>query len=403
MAIYHLSVKPVQRSRGQSATASAAYRAGDRIRCEREGRNHDYSRKNGVDHCEIVGWSGDRSALWNAAEQAERRKDATVAREYEVALPVELNREQQIELTRNFAKELNERHNVAVDIAIHNSESENPHAHILTTTRPVNNEDGLSSEKATIEWSDKKRKQHGLPTRKAELERMRASWSEHTNNALQAADIDERVDHRSFKDRNIERTPTIKEGPVAAAMRRRGKQSNRSELRAQSEQVQRIEVERDKLLQESTQPAPQPQPASIGQALGSRLRQLNRDTLEQHQPTPQRRERMSKSKFEEFCERYNLDQNSVEAEAEFIESRRQLERLTRAADANESLEREQPQINRDALNRFVDDQKQTQRLTQNNDSKLNRDALNRFVQQPEQQQPERGNDSDDDTGPRPAG
>ena len=387
MAIYHLSVKPVQRSRGRSSTAAAAYRSASKISDQREGRKHDYSRKQNVDHCEIVGWSGSREELWNAAEQAERRKDATTAREYEVALPIELTKEQQIELTRNFAKELNERYGVAADIAIHNTDSENPHAHIMTTTRPVLNGD-LSSEKASIEWSDKKRKQHNLSTRKEELERTRASLAEHTNNALQAADIDERVDHRSFKDRNIERTPTIKEGPTAAAMRKKGKQSNRSELRAQSEQVQRIEVERDKLLQESTQPAPAPQPAPQP---GSRLRkprQLNRDALEQHQPTPQpqarRKERMSKSKFEEFCERYDLDQNSVEAEAEWIESRRQLERLNAAADANEPLQREQP-AHQPTIGQAL----------------LSRDALNRFVQQPEQQQNEQQQKQEEDRGPSP--
>ena len=141
------------------------------------------------------------------------------------------------------------------------------------------------------------------------------------------------------------------------------------------------------------------------------------------------------SDFQQFCERYELDQNSVKAEAEWLESRRQLERLTRAADANESLEREQPaalqqqrytnntfaqainhmqtrssaqtneqqSINEDALRRFVDidDQKQTKRVTQNDDSdsKLNRNALNRFVQQNDQQQNEQ--QKQEDTGPSP--
>ncbi len=107
--MFHLSVKPISRASGRSATAAAAYRAGAEIEDLRTGETHDYSRKRDVVHSEILvppgspAWAEDRSALWNAAEAAEKRKDARVARDYEVAIPKELTREQGIELVRDFA------------------------------------------------------------------------------------------------------------------------------------------------------------------------------------------------------------------------------------------------------------------------------------------------------------
>ncbi|WP_350562900.1 MobA/MobL family protein, partial [Psychrobacter sp. CAL346-MNA-CIBAN-0220] len=93
MAIYHLSVKTFSRSKGQSATAAIAYRAGEKIKCEHEGRTHDYTKKNDVLHSEIFlpanapSWATDRQQLWNEVEKAEKRKNSTIAREFEVALP----------------------------------------------------------------------------------------------------------------------------------------------------------------------------------------------------------------------------------------------------------------------------------------------------------------------------
>ena len=163
MAIYHASMKPVSRSSGRSAVASAAYRAGERLTNERDGITHDFSRKQGVEHAEIVlpegsdaDWARDRSALWNAAEAAENRKDARVAREFEIALPHELSAEQRLELTRDIAQELANRYGGAVDFAIHQphdaSDVRNHHAHLLMTTRRVEAE-GLG-DKTYIEWKN---------------------------------------------------------------------------------------------------------------------------------------------------------------------------------------------------------------------------------------------------------
>ncbi|NYZ70462.1 MobA/MobL family protein, partial [Endozoicomonas sp. SM1973] len=176
MPIYHCSVKPVQRSKGRSATAAAAYRAGERIHDERSGITHDYRRKSGVEHREMIGWTKSRAELWNAAEQAEKRKDATTAREYEVALPNELDEQQRAELAREFGHYLHNRYNVAVDICIHNDrDNNNPHAHILTTTREVENGNALGN-KSSREWNGKKRSEAGLPNRKQDLDIIREAW-----------------------------------------------------------------------------------------------------------------------------------------------------------------------------------------------------------------------------------
>jgi len=110
MAIYHCSTKPLSRSSGRSSVAAAAYRSGDCLLDERQGLEHDYTRRSGVMHSELVlpddAGEWDRSELWNAAEEAEKRKDGRTAREWEVALPDELNAEERRELAVSFAGDL---------------------------------------------------------------------------------------------------------------------------------------------------------------------------------------------------------------------------------------------------------------------------------------------------------
>jgi len=227
--MYHQSVKVVQRSKGRSSTAAAAYRSGERIADERTGLVHDFTRRSGVDHKMLFGWEGERADLWNRAEAAERRKDATTAREYEVALPAELTRPQMIELVSTYCWWLRERHGVAIDVGMHDLDSHNPHAHILTTTRPVHDGD-FSTVKAEVEWSDKKRKQHGLPPRKTELEAAREMWGEFANRQLELAGSKTRIDHRSLAEQGIDRPAQIHLGSAAAAMERKGVQTERGDL-----------------------------------------------------------------------------------------------------------------------------------------------------------------------------
>lgn len=234
MAIYHLSVKPVSRGVGRSATAAAAYRAAERIEDLTSGEVFDYTRKGGVEHTEIVlptavakrdiNWARDRQQLWNAAEAAEKRKDARVAREYEVALPHELTRAQRQVLVRAFGQELANRYGVAVDFAIHAphraGDDRNHHAHILTTTRTVT-ATGLGA-KTEIELGDRDRARLGLGPGKDEITAIRERWATLSNEALQAAHHDARVDHRSLEAQGIEREPTVHLGPAVSGMQRRG-------------------------------------------------------------------------------------------------------------------------------------------------------------------------------------
>lgn len=146
MAIFHLDIKTLSRSQGRSATAAAAYRSATRIVDERTGEVHDYSRRKGVVIAGVFlpkdapAWATDSAALWNAAEKAEKRKDATVAREIIVALPAELAHDEfaQWRLVKKFTEELVSQHGFAAEVAIHSAgkgDERNWHAHILLSTR----------------------------------------------------------------------------------------------------------------------------------------------------------------------------------------------------------------------------------------------------------------------------
>lgn len=237
MASYHLSVKTIKRSAGRSATAAAAYRSASVIACDREGREHDYTAKRGVEACFILApddapsWVQDRAALWNAAEARETRSNSVTAREWELALPSELSDAARIDIARAFAQALVERYGVAADVAIHaphcEGDQRNHHAHILTTTR-VLSADGLTDKTRTLDAAS---------TGGPEIEAMRGYWAELQNHALELAGQEERVDHRSLevqreealslgdtlKAEELDREPELKLGPAANAIERRAK------------------------------------------------------------------------------------------------------------------------------------------------------------------------------------
>jgi hypothetical protein len=234
MAVYHMSTKPVPRSAGRSAPASAAYRSGDRIEEYSTGKVWDYTRKQGVEHTEIVlpteaarrdiNWARDREQLWNAAEAFEKRKDSRVAREWEIALPHELSKTQRVDLAREFAGEIANRYGCAVDVAIHRphrlGDDRNHHAHLFATTRTVEAV-GLGR-KTDIELGDRDRGKKGLGTGADEIKFMRARWETLINQRLKELGIEARVDHRSLKAQGIEREPTVHLGPSVIGMERRG-------------------------------------------------------------------------------------------------------------------------------------------------------------------------------------
>ena len=237
MASYHLSVKTIKRSAGRSVTAAAAYRAGERLECQREGRVHDYTRKQGIEETFILApehapaWAQDRSALWNAAEASETRKNSVTGREWELALPSEIGAGARSAIVRDFARELVGRYGVAVDVAIHaphrEGDQRNHHAHVLTTTRQLEPE-GFTAKTRVLD---------SAKTGGVEIAQMRGVWAELQNRALERAGEKERVDHRSLEAQRetarvrgdelssmeLDRDPELKLGPAANSMERREK------------------------------------------------------------------------------------------------------------------------------------------------------------------------------------
>lgn len=228
MAIYHFSAKVVSRKAGQSAVAKAAYNARDKLTDERTGDLKDYSRKGGLLFSGIYApkdapdWARDRGQLWNHAEEAEKRKDATLAREYQIALPHELTDEQRRYLVQDFVKENFTRKGYAADVNIHAPDREgdnrNYHAHILVTDRRLESE-GFAA--------DKKERKQKSPDRKADLEALRESWERLGNRHLERHGHAPSLDHRTLAAQGIEREPTQHLGPNVTAMQRRGKESDR--------------------------------------------------------------------------------------------------------------------------------------------------------------------------------
>lgn len=232
MAIYHCTTKTVNRSSGRTAVASMAYRAGEKLKDERTGLTHDFTRKEGVVYTEILSNLGtelDRSKVWNLAEKSENRKDARTAREWVIALPDELDEEQRKELAKEFAQSLVDRYGVIADLAIHapshNGSDKNHHAHILLTTRKAELDQDhnlVLKDKADIELSNAKRKSLGMGTSQEEIKQIRATWANLANHALEYAGYQERIDHRSYADQGNQLQATIHEGSKVTQMRRKG-------------------------------------------------------------------------------------------------------------------------------------------------------------------------------------
>lgn len=239
MAIFIASTKSISRGKGQSAVASASYRAGVELEDKRYGKTHDYSKKHGVMSADIIlptalaatGADIDRSDLWNKAEFAEKRKDARVAREWLVNLPYELSAEDRKELAHSFAQTLADRYGTIADCAIHEptqkeidrgADPRNYHAHIMFTTRTAeldeNNEITLT-DKATIELSDKKRRSLSMERVSHEIKDVRQLWEQIANEKL--AEHDHKlIDSRSYAAQGIDIEPQLKMGSVATKLER---------------------------------------------------------------------------------------------------------------------------------------------------------------------------------------
>ena len=203
MACYHLTSKIIGRSAGRSAVAAAAYRSRDKLYDQRQGMEFDYSRKHDLVHAEILlpnlapdRWK-DRELLWNEVEMAEKQKNSQLAREIELALPIELNLNQRIELVREYCRTQFVEKGMVADICMHQSDT-NPHVHIMLTMREVLPEGFGKKQRA---WNDR-----------SNLHIWREQWAEIQNRHLLVAGYDIQVDHRSFEARGIDLEPQIKIG-----------------------------------------------------------------------------------------------------------------------------------------------------------------------------------------------
>ena len=298
MAIYHLEAKVISRGTGRSACAASAYMSCSAIYNEYDGIQHDYTRKQGLvwEHvflpdCAPAEWQ-DRAKLWNTVEEAEKTKDSRLAREFVVALPIELGKDEWVDLLSKFVLEQFVAEGMCADVAIHDTDGHNPHAHIMLTVRPLN-ENGTWQHKTEKEylcvkdgeergftaaeykeaqkngWEKQyqykvgKKKEYIVPSvaEDQELERVskypkstkygrqnpiserwnseeqliawRAAWADAVNLCLEQKGLDERIDHRSFADQGKDEQPTVHEGVAARAMEKKGIISDRCELNRQ--------------------------------------------------------------------------------------------------------------------------------------------------------------------------
>ena len=260
IAIYHCSIKIVSRGKGKSAVAAAAYRSGEKLTNEWDGLTHDYTKKGGVVHSEILLPAhappafSDRSTLWNSVELSEKSNNAQLAREVEIALPVELSREEQTRLVREYCSSQFVSKGMIADFNLHDTGGGNPHAHILLTMRPLD-EKGAWLPKSKKEYVlDENGERIRLPsgrykTRKVDLvdwnnrenaEVWRRAWADLANEYLEKNNRPERIDHRSYERQGIDQIPTVHVGVSATQMEKKGIVTERGELNRNIKAANRI-------------------------------------------------------------------------------------------------------------------------------------------------------------------
>ena len=260
IAIYHCSIKIVSRGKGKSAVAAAAYRSGEKLTNEWDGLTHDYTKKGGVVHSEILLPAhappafSDRSTLWNSVELSEKSNNAQLAREVEIALPVELSGEEQTRLVREYCSSQFVSKGMIADVNLHDTGGGNPHAHILLTMRPLD-EKGAWFPKSKKEYVlDENGERIRLPsgrykTRKVDLvdwnnrenaEVWRRAWADLANEFLAQNNRPERIDHRSYERQGIDQIPTVHVGVSATQMEKKGIVTERGELNRNIKAANRI-------------------------------------------------------------------------------------------------------------------------------------------------------------------
>jgi ATP-dependent exoDNAse (exonuclease V) alpha subunit len=238
MGMFHVTVKTIGRNQGASAVGAAAYRSGEKLNDEYYGKTHDYTRKHGIAHTEIFlppnapSAFGDRETLWNAVEKAEGRRDARLAREVEIALPIELPFTEQIELVREYVMVNFVAQGMCADVAIHDKRDGNPHVHILLTTRAVNWE-GFSKMK-NRDWD-----------KRTNVTQWREHWARVQNREFEKRNLTVRVSHESYIKQGIDREPTKHLGRRVMSLERRGIQTDRGNENRAIEARNREREQRD--------------------------------------------------------------------------------------------------------------------------------------------------------------
>ena len=231
MAIFHLNESNISRSDGRSAVACAAYRACEKLEDQTYGKTQDYTRKKGLEYKSIYAPEHtnekllDRQTLWNEVEKKEfnangsMKENARLAKEYTCALPHELTDQERIKIVDDFCRDFVKKHNVIVDACIHaphdrddETDNKNYHVHIMFTTRVVNEKGEFGKKQRTFNDDGPK-----------VLKDSRATFANVVNTALENAGLDERIDHRSYKDQGLDfLEPTKHEGHEVTALRRNG-------------------------------------------------------------------------------------------------------------------------------------------------------------------------------------
>ena len=298
MAIYHLEAKIISRGAGRSACAASAYLSCSQILNDYDGIQHDYTRKSGLVWQQVFlpefapqEWS-DRAVLWNAVEAAEKTKDSRLAREFVVALPIELEKDQWIALLTEYIRTNFVAEGMCADVAIHDTDGHNPHAHIMLTVRPLDEqgkwqyktekeylcvrdgeERGFTAAEFKAAQADGWEKQYPYKVGRkkvymapsaaeaqglvraskhpkstkygrqnpiaerwnsdGQIVAWRKAWADTTNAHLERVGVDARIDHRSHAERGLDEQPTIHEGVTARAMEKKGIISERCEINRQ--------------------------------------------------------------------------------------------------------------------------------------------------------------------------
>jgi hypothetical protein len=231
MAIFHMSFSNISAGKGRSAIASAAYRSGEKLFDDKEGRRYFYDRsvipesfiltpKNAPE------WASDREKLWNEVEKNDRKSNSRYAKEFNVALPVELSESEQKELLTKYVQENFVDQGMVADVAIHRDHPDIPHAHVMLTNRPFK-PDGSWGLKAKTQYiKDENGKQlltkSGFPKqrkiwlvdwdKKEKINEWRHNWATSVNQSLAQKNIPDRISEKSFVDQGIQETPTQHEG-----------------------------------------------------------------------------------------------------------------------------------------------------------------------------------------------